>query len=44
MTNYETFKDKANKEGLDVKEKELRANKGRIKGTRIAIKKRYARN
>ena len=39
MTNYEKLKDEANKEGLDVKEKDLRANKGRIKGNRIAIKK-----
>lgn len=37
--NYDTLLDEAHKEGLIVKEKPLKYNDGRIKGTRIAIRK-----
>ena len=40
MTNYERLLELARKNHLAVKEKDLRANKGRIKGTRIAIRKK----
>ena len=39
MTKYEKFLDISQKMGMDVREKPLRANKGRIMGNRIAIRK-----
>ena len=40
MTNYEKLLEEASENQLVVREKDLRANKGRIKGNRIAIKKK----
>ncbi|MBC5689740.1 ImmA/IrrE family metallo-endopeptidase [Mediterraneibacter sp. NSJ-55] len=44
MNSYEALLNEAYKEGLTVKEKDLIASDGRIKGTRIAIRKNLKTN